>query len=352
VRPESIAACLDDVLPGTGPAAVEVVAYRPAERAVVRVSRGGRVLFVKAVPPSRLVGIVARHEALARAGLPVPAVVAAAVDGWFAMEALPGPTLRDRIKAWPCSIGDAAMALPDADAFEHIFAGLAAVQLDDLPAEREIARHEEGDREEGHAAVTSARPTRTCDAAHHAALLARILPEHAGRLGELAEQMRKCAVAAQERVGPVVHGDLHEAQVVLDGRRITGLLDIDDVGAGDPFDDRATLLAHLTFRAIADPATTSRLWPYIAGLRSAMTSRRRTASGTGRTGLDAPWAAARAAVCARTLDEVTAAVLLGLAGGPFRVQHPNWKATALAVIGTAEVLLDSRHAAVRARVAS
>ncbi|CAM5784837.1 Aminoglycoside phosphotransferase domain-containing protein OS=Cellulomonas persica OX=76861 GN=CPE01_09740 PE=4 SV=1 [Cellulomonas persica] len=48
--------------------------------------------------------------------------------------------------------------------------------------------------------------------------------------------------------GPVVptHGDLHEAQLLVDGTgRVSGLLDVDTAGPGHLVDDVACLLAHL-----------------------------------------------------------------------------------------------------------
>jgi hypothetical protein len=78
-------------------AALEVVAYRPTERAVVRVRGTDREIYVKVVPPAATAGLVRRHVTLADAGLPVPRVLAAG-NGWIAMESLVGTTLRDRLK--------------------------------------------------------------------------------------------------------------------------------------------------------------------------------------------------------------------------------------------------------------
>jgi hypothetical protein len=55
-------------------------------------------------------------------------------------------------------------------------------------------------------------------------------------------------------VAGLVHGDLNDANVLVEDGAVTGVVDLDRSGAGVPDDDRATLLAHLDALAIYRPA--------------------------------------------------------------------------------------------------
>lgn len=249
---------------------LEVVAYRPTERAVVRVDGPNGHVYVKVVPPASTAALVARHERLAEAGLPVPRALAAGA-GWIAMAALDGSTLRDRLKE-----GDGH--LPDPDRYLELLDVLAVVDLVDAPPVR----------------------SRVDDAPHHAAMLAAVLPDAGGRIAEIVERL---SAATSHRLTGTVHGDLHEAQLVVDDRSVVGLLDIDDVGPGDPLDDVATLVAHLRFRALT--ADDRRIEAYADLVRAAVSAR----------------------YDANDVERHVAAVLVGLATGPFRIQQGDWTAT-------------------------
>jgi Ser/Thr protein kinase RdoA (MazF antagonist) len=101
-----------------------------------------------------------------------------------------------------------------------------------------------------------------------------------------------------------VHGDLHEAQLLLDGGRIAGLLDVDTFGLGRRVDDLATYLGHLAVLATTMPRARSRVNAHA----------RRLLAGFDRT------------VDPALLRAAVAAVVLGLATGPFRVLEPGWRA--------------------------
>lgn len=278
-----------------GPLSLDVVAYRPTERAVVRVSnRRGDVIWVKVLPAARVADLVHRHERFAAEGVPVPDVLAANADqGWMAMSDLPGPTLRDRVKG-------AAGAWPNAQAFTELLRWVRSAELNAAEV-----------------------PTRTGDARGHAAMLATVAPEFADRLTAMVDDLADELAAVAER-RTIVHADLHEAQIVLDETGdIVGLLDLDDAGWGDPLDDFATLLAHLRYRRLlAEGPAASRLERYATTLANGF-----------------------AAECAalghhpRHLDRVTAAALVGLATGPFRTQQTNWRTTTSQLLEEAEALL-------------
>jgi len=266
---------------------VEVVAYRPTERAVVRVEGAEGRAYVKVVPPAELPALVARHERLLAAGLPVPEVLATTGEGLVVLAERPGTTFRQRIKddlaGWPTT--------------DHLCALLE--RLHALPAD-----------------VPSARGSRTADGRGHAALLAAVLPDHAGALSALAERFGAGLDAVQRRSGPMVHGDLHEGQLVVEASgAVSGLLDVDDAGAGDPLDDLATLAAHLRFRAaVLEPDAPGRVRRRL--LETSDDLRSRAAARWGRT----------------ATDVTVAAVLVGLATGPFRLQREGWQGAVAATI--------------------
>jgi len=273
---------------------IDVVAYRPTERAVIRVTGDdGRAAYVKAVPPSALAALVERHERLHDAGLPVPEVLATdAARGLVVLRELPGTTLRERIKAdlpgWPDAAG-----------------------IGDL-----IARIQRTDP-----TGLGTRSGRVADGIGHAQLVATVLPEVEPVLARLTARLTDETETVRQRSGRVVHGDLHEGQLIVDGSgAVTGLLDVDDVAAGDPVDDFATFIAHLRFRARhLDPTTPAagRLHRHVAALH----------------------AHAATIVGPDAIDVAVAACLVGLATGPFRMQRPGWEHESAGVVADAAELL-------------
>lgn len=275
-------------------AALEVVAYRPTERAVVRVTADdGRRVYVKAVRPTHAPSLIDRHARLLAAGLPVPEVLAAAPEhGLVVLADRPGTTFRERIKAdlpgWPEPAAIAALALR-----------LREVDPDDL----------------------GTRQGRVADALGHARLLAAVAPSLEGPLEDLCGRFRDALPGVRDRSDVTVHGDLHEGQLIVSGDgTITGLLDVDDVGVGDPVDDLATVIGHLRFRLTTGPAHASaqRVAGHIAALEA------HGAASVGRADL--------------ALN--VAAVLVGLATGPFRIQRPGWLPETRDVVAEAIARLD------------
>jgi aminoglycoside phosphotransferase len=268
---------------------VEVVVYRPCERVVARITdAGGRQIYVKLVAPDAVDHLADRHRRLREAGVPAPEVLQTG-NSWIAMEALSGPTLRDLLKADGPNGSD---GLPGGG---HLAGLHRAIGAADLGHVRPVRR-------------------RLDDAAAHASMLATVHPAEAERLARLADTARRASAATAGRCGAIIHGDLHEGQVIVRDGAVVGLLDVDDAGPGDPVDDAATLIGHLRFRAHTAPDRSERLHRYADELRRAAGDR-----------LDL-----------RALDVVTGAVLVGLATGPFRVQHTDWKASVSAVLDLAE----------------
>ena len=182
-----------DVEPG--PLELRVRAYRPRRRAVVEVRTTSTRLFLKVLRPKVVEALHGRHRLLHEAGLPVPRSLGWSADGLLVLEALSGTTLRARLRegADPAPDGAAVLAL-----------------LDRLPAEVCDLPH---------------RRSWSDEVAHYAAVTGAALPSEADRCRQLAE--RVLAATADLPADEPVHGDLYESQLLLDGGRIRGLLDVD-----------------------------------------------------------------------------------------------------------------------------
>jgi hypothetical protein len=118
----------------------------------------------------------------------------------------------------------------------------------------------------------------------------------------------------------VVHGDLYEAQVFVDRDYSLGLIDLDDLGPGDPASDAANFCAHLLALALSVPAAAGRLSAYRTLVRRAFLDR-----------LD---------VAPVALAWREALAMLLLATGPFRVLDPRWPAEVGRRVRLAVRLLD------------
>lgn len=269
--PGALARLLEDVGCGGGPVRYRVRAYRPGRRAVIEVTGAYGRLFIKVVRPSRVDALHQRHRLLTDAGVPAPAGLGFTPDGLVVLQALPGRTLRDVLR-------EGGGRAPSAQAVLGM--------LDRLPPEL---------------ASGTARASWAAKAPHYAAVVGAALPELAAQASELAEE-----VAVGVGSGPVVavHGDLYESQLLVEGGRISGLLDVDTAGPGERVDDLGCLLGHLSVLAQID---------------------RERADAINRLGA-AYLAAFAGLVDPAELRRRTAAVVLSLATGPHRVQEAGWQA--------------------------
>ncbi len=268
-----------------GPLRLRLRAYRPGRRAVIEATSPTVSTFLKVVRPVAVGRLVERHAVLDGA-VPVPPVLASTDDGVVVLPGLAGTPMRDLVA------GDGA-GLPDAATIDAL--------LDALP--------------EAAALVVPAGRSRPGDARGrvraHAAVLGLVAPELRPRLDRLVAVLEDADPGEHEEVP--VHGDFYESQLLVDGGRVVGLLDVDTVGRGHRIDDWATLLGHLVLleTILPAPATAVR---YRAELQEAALRR---------------WPAAQ-------LRPRIAAVLLGLATGPFRVLQGDWAARTAARIAAAE----------------
>lgn len=265
-----VRALFDDLGLPPGPVTLRLRAYRPLRRAVVEVTTPRGRLFLKVVKPGRAEALHRHHVALS-AVVPTPRSHGWSAElGVVALQALPGRTLRRALD------GNRA-ALPGPGALLGL--------LDALPP-----------------VVGPAVGAPSASAARHGRLVAAVVPDLGPRVRDLVAGVAAGTGAGDDRAMPV-HGDLHEAQLLVDGGRITGLLDVDTAGPGHRTTDLATLIGHLSALAASSSRRAS-VERYAAQLLA---------------GFDAMVDPAR-------LRREVAAVVLGLATGPFRVQQPRWTA--------------------------
>ncbi|ROR66876.1 phosphotransferase family protein [Agrococcus jenensis] len=209
-------------------AKLRMEAYRPGKRAVLRVETATDRWFAKVVHPSLASSIHDLHERFRAAGVPVPRSLGFSDAGLVLLGELPG--------------------VPAIDVFERIDRARFARGLDELTQHIASVPVAIGARES----------------------LARRVDWYAERMQETAplfgRQTARLAQLVAERYAATVlprpvtiHGDLHLGQIFVDEAApstITGILDIDTAGLGDPADDRGALFGHVVVSAIErTPAT-------------------------------------------------------------------------------------------------
>lgn len=210
---------------------VSLAAYRPGKRAVVRVDTSGTAYFLKVVRPSTAEPLQRRHTQWRQHGVPVPSVLGWSEEGLVALEALAGAELISVLDR----VTDPRVLL---DELERLVVQVASVPSE-APARASLVRRLDWYQER----------------------LIDQLPDHDGLIERTA-----AVITSRYRQGGdpppsrSVHGDLHLAQLLVDPAepaRITGVLDIDTSGWGDPADDAAALYAHLIATVIHDGGSAS-----------------------------------------------------------------------------------------------
>lgn len=211
--------------------APELLVYRPGKRAMLRMRAGERETYLKIVRPDRATGIVAMHEALRAADVPVPHVTGWSELGIVLTEAAEGVPLTSRLADL-----DADATLASIDALRSRVAGV------DLGREgrASLALRHDWYRERLRAALARVEARGDVDAA---AVL-----EPVAALEALVDGVPAASLEVPEAERATVHGDLHVGQLFVAPEgpgTVTGVIDIDTAGSGDPVDDEAALLGHL-----------------------------------------------------------------------------------------------------------
>ena len=260
---------------------IAVRAYRPTQRAVLEVRDGDNRWFVKVVRPAAVADLRIRHDLLS-ALLPVPPVLAYASEGIVVLPEASGTLLRDLLSS-DCGSDTAAFPAP----------GELEKLLDALPDD-----------------LTQLRPNRSIlHRVHDSAEVLRICAESdplvsATQAAELASEATRVVEGAlsvsQEPPEPPapVHGDFYHGQLLANGSRITGLLDVDTAGPGERADEWATLIGYLSVLGLSHTPA--------------------------RGYCDAVFAHAERRIDPGALRRRIAAVVLGLATAPFRARLENW----------------------------
>ncbi|WP_278235580.1 phosphotransferase [Isoptericola sp. AK164] len=269
---EAVATLLGDLgVPevARGPVTLKVRAYRPTRRAVIEASTPGARVFLKVVRPEKVDDLHARHALLAGAGLPVPKPLGRNADGLLVIAPLTGESMRHAVRdGGPVPTAAEVVAMLD--------------RLPDSVAELPL------------------RTSWSENAGHYASVIAAAMPAEAERALHLAETI--VTRIADQRAEDPTHGDLYEAQIMLAGGRITGLLDVDSAGPGRRADDLACLVAHVETLSLLRGWDSERLHA-----------------------LAIEYAAGFAGVVDPVeLSARVGGVLLSLATGPHRVQEADW----------------------------
>lgn len=294
VDPDRVRAVIADLGGQPGPVRLTPMAYRPGRRAVIRAVIGEQVLYFKIVPTDEAEALHRRHVTVA-GRLPTPSSLGwSRALGLVALEALPGRTLRETLTA--------GLPTPTPESVLDLLDRVATIE------ESALSSH-------------APRPSAIRRATGHGRAIEAILPAQRDRLRRLIDRLGEPVSV----LPGLIHGDLHDAQLLVRDGTISGLLDIDGLGPGDRLDDPATLIAHLSALEMAVPRARVQVRAYSEAI-------------------------VRASDRLADPDDLArrvAATCIGLATGPFRVQQPHWRAETLRLLALAQ-----RWAARAERVAS
>lgn len=274
----TVSRLVEDIGARTSIGSIRFRAYRPGRRGVIEAVGSPHSMFLKVVRPKAAKSLHEKHRHLSER-IPVPDSLGYSADlGVVVLPAIPGADLRRVLRD-----GEATLPTP---------ADVAAL-VDDLPFPSDDK-------------VTKSPIEKLPRVVE---LLSRVVPAEADRLRQLVS-----TIGSDDRDADVpVHGDFYEAQVLVHHGQPAGLIDVDTYGWGRPGDDPAMMIGHLTLLASSAP-NPQRVLGYASRLQEM-------------------WEA--------MLDPVDlrmriAAVVLGQATGPFRVQRPNWPSETVARIDVAQ----------------
>jgi hypothetical protein len=283
------------------PLTVEPLRYRPRRRAVLRYRLGQtKLLFAKVLPPARAKAALASARALRGSppgGLRLALPIGQVGKGALLVRPLQGRCLRTLLLE--------GARLPAPERLARLSDDLAAAALNPLPG--------------GTTTANTRRRANPATAAQAGLVVTRLLPALTSAAGRLVESIEDACGEDDPVDERIVHGDLYEGQVLVGADQSLGLVDLDDVGLGDPALDAATFCAHLLVLAVSAGAARGRILRYAEMLRRAFLE--------------------RLAVHPRDLAWREAYAMLLLAPGPVRVLHPEWRRKVTTRIELAQALL-------------
>lgn len=224
----------------------ELLVYRPGKRAMFRMRAGDRETYLKIVRPESSASIVQLQEALRAGGVPVPQITGWSELGIVLTETAAGVPLTSRLaeldpEALLDSIEALRASMGAVDTGREARASLAARQDWYLARiDAALARSRTLAAELPPKVQPDAGAVQAADAAALAAPLATVTRMVTG--------VDASALTIDDGVRRTVHGDLHVGQLFVaedDASRVSGVIDIDTCGWGDPADDEAALMGHL-----------------------------------------------------------------------------------------------------------
>lgn len=198
-------------------------AYRPGKRAVVRARSERTVVWLKVLRPRMVEQLTETYRLWETSGLPVPGVVGWAEEGLVAFTELGDVPATKSVR----DLGDAFF-----DALERLLTDIAAV-----PSQN------------------AARASLVTKRNWYARKATEKHPELRERIEDALERIDTLMEGVTQPSEVTIHGDMHLAQLFVsqnDPAKITGVLDIDTAGLGDPADDAAALYAHLIVSELFD----------------------------------------------------------------------------------------------------
>lgn len=205
------------------PTVVRTVSYRPLRRAVLVAESGGATRYLKVLRNGNAEPMKRRHSLLTGAGVPAPGLMDVPGQEIVAMMPAEGTPLAE------------LLLRNGAD-------GLAADTLLDL-----LRRLPDG------AMKLPERLAWAVRVRDYAKGAVAVLPDHSARISHLADGVHRLVNSTD--AGPKVpsHGDFYEANLLVTGNEVTGLLDVDALGPGHLVDDLACFVAHLAVLPALDP---------------------------------------------------------------------------------------------------
>lgn len=211
-----------DEPPSAPSPSLATVSYRPLRRAVLTADFAGKRRYLKVLRSGQGALLAARHRLLIDAGIPAPALIEVPAQDVLAMHPASGTPLAELL------MSDGARSVQP-----RTFVNL----LQNLPAE---AMH------------LPDRPAWAARVKDYARGAIAVLPGEEARILALAATVHGLVTSVDP--GPRVpsHGDFYEANLLVTGDTISGLLDVDALGPGHLVDDLACFIGHLAVLPAVD----------------------------------------------------------------------------------------------------
>lgn len=228
---------------------VELLAYRPTRRAVVRVDLAEVSYFAKICRPTALNALETRFRMLERAGFPAPRLKRVDDRGLLVTSEIEGLPL-NRVYA-QFRDGQQRAMRRTLTSLREALDSLPMVALGLAPRPAWVDRHR-----------------------HYASAATAAIPERRADIDQLCADIAELCELGD--FGPTVptHGDFYEANVFIDPQTgyVSGVLDVDGVGPGHRVNDWACLLGHLSVLPSLSPKAYGQTPALLSDWRSAISA--------------------------------------------------------------------------------